>query len=377
MIDFNTEKAEIYNKIIHNYLNIELYEDNEDSEKDIGDIIEIYMPQYLFREQYERCIEVFEELYHWTEDEFYHDMTAFHEVALYYFLIEMGGIKEDYESSFKDAYYDPKLQEEIDKYIKKDLLELEKENIKDPEEKKDMINIIEEECYSPSAICGNIFSEIDFVELPDLYNEHKRDMPIIAQMMGINLDYYFEILPKDIKEKYKSKHITLTGEVSEFFSYLQKRITDGSLAELFFENDKSISKKKIHVIIENLMDAYFIGKGVDISREVLIKNGKVDFKLFRNDKKYEKVLIEIKKASSSYLKSGYEKQLCEYIRCSGCQNAFYLIVCFTDKEYETAYNFIKNNIYTDTFQMYINIAILDARKKVAPSKQRRNKKEMN
>ena len=116
------------------------------------------------------------------------------------------------------------------------------------------------------------------------------------------------------------------------------------------------------------MNAYFIGKGVDISREVLLKNGQVDFKLFRNDKKEEKVLIEVKKASSSYLKAGYEKQLCDYIRYSGCKNAFYMIVCFSDNDYKIANNFIKNHVYTDNFQMYINIALLDVRKKVAPSK---------
>ena len=76
----------------------------------------------------------------------------------------------------------------------------------------------------------------------------------------------------------------------------------------------------------------------------------------------------MKKASSSYLKAGYENQLCDYIKYSECRNAFYLIICFTDKEYKIANDFINNHIYTDTFQMYINIAILDARKKTSPSK---------
>lgn len=154
---------------------------------------------------------------------------------------------------------------------------------------------------------------------------------------------------------------------------MQQRINSGSLSEVFWENDNPVNEKKIHVILENLMDAYFIGKGVDISREVLIKNGQVDFKLFRSDNKEEKILIEVKKASSSYLKAGYENQLCDYIRYSGCKNAFYLIICFTDKEYKIANDFIHNHVYTDTFQMYINIAILDARKKSSPSKVKKNK----
>lgn len=144
--------------------------------------------------------------------------------------------------------------------------------------------------------------------------------------MGINLDYYFEILPMDIQKKYKSNHVTLTGEVCELFSYIQNRINNGSLAELFWENNKQINEKRIQIILENIMDAYFIGKNVDISREVLIKNGQVDFKLFRSNNKDEKILIEV------------------------------------------ANKFIRENIYTDTFQMYINISILDARKKASQSK---------
>ena len=121
------------------------------------------------------------------------------------------------------------------------------------------------------------------------------------------------------------------------------------------------------------MDAYFIGKEVDISREVLVKNGQVDFKLFRSNQKDEKILIEVKKANNSYLKAGYENQLCDYIRYSEYRNAFYLIICFTDNEFKIANDFINNHIYTYTIQMYINIAILDVRKKLVPSKKRNRK----
>lgn len=356
MIYLNTSRSIIYCKIIHNYLEGEVF---GDPEIDIGDQIEFYFPKYLFREQYSKCVETFQDLYEWTADEFWHDLTAFHEVALYYFLLEMENLKEDLQGNFKKIFYDKELNKEIQKYIEED--------------KKDMeddfpIDILEDSYYSPSSICDNIYEDIDFVEIAHLYNEQKANMPIIAKTLGINLDYYFEILPIDIQKQYKSKHITLTAEVGDFFHYLQQRINNGSLSELFWENENSINEKKIHVIIENLMDAYFIGKGVDISREVLIKNGQVDFKLFRNDNKDEKILIEVKKANSSYLKAGYEKQLCDYIRYSECKNAFYLIICFTDKEYQIANNFINNHVYTDTYQMYINIAILDARKISSPSK---------
>ena len=365
MINLNTPRSIVYCKIIHNYLEGEIF---GDPEIDIGDMIEDYMPKYLFREQYQKCLEVFKDLYAWTSDEFWHELTAFHEVALYYFLMEMQNLKNDMKEDFKKVFYDKELIDTIQKYVEIDKKEMDDDDFP--------IDILEGYYYNPSYICEDIYDDIDFIELPYLYNEQKANMPIIAKTMGINLDYYFEILPIDIQKQFKSNHITLTGEISELFSYLQQRINSGSLAELFWENKQPVTEKKIHVIIENIMDAYFIGKEVDISREVLVKNGQVDFKLFRRNKKDEKILIEVKKASSSYLKAGYENQLCDYIRYSGCKNAFYLIICFTDKEYKTANDFIHNHIYTDNFQMYINIAILDARKKASPSKAKKDNQKI-
>lgn len=355
MIILNTHKSEIYCKIIHNYLEVELF---GDSEIDIGDTIESYMPKYLFREQYKKCIEVFKDLYKWTNDYFWHELTAFHEVTLYYFLMKMSNIKEDMQKNFEKIYYDKKLREEIEDSARKDKKDL----------KEFTIQELKKDYYNPDCICDEIFEDIDFVELPYLYNEQKANMLTISRLLGINLDYYFEILPIDIQKQYKNNNITLTGEISDLFDYLQQRINNGSLSDMFWEHDKQVNEKKIHIIIENIMDAYFIGKEVYISREVLVKNGQVDFKLFRSNQKNEKILIEVKKANSSYLKSGYENQLCNYIRYSGCRNAFYLIICFTDNEFKIANDFKNNHVYTDTIQMYINIAILDVRKKLAPSK---------
>lgn len=187
MIILNTHRFEIYCKIIHSYLEGEIF---GDSEVDIGDVIESYMPKYLFREQYQKCIEVFKDLYRWTNDLFSHELTAFHEVALYYFLREMNNIKEDMQEDFEKVYYDKELKREIEECAKKDKEEL----------KEFTIQELKENYYNPDDISGEIFEDIDFIELPYLYNEQKANMPTIAKQLGINLDYYFEILPIDIQK---------------------------------------------------------------------------------------------------------------------------------------------------------------------------------
>lgn len=78
-------------------------------------------------------------------------------------------------------------------------------------------------------------------------------------------------------------------------------------------------------------------------------------------------IIEIKRGSSSYLRKGYEKQLTDYMLSTNYKNAFYLIACFTDSEYERSERFKRNHVYTDTIQLYINISILDFRKRKTAS----------
>lgn len=44
-----------------------------------------------------------------------------------------------------------------------------------------------------------------------------------------------------------------------------------------------------------------------------------------------------------------------------CRNAFYLVICFTDKDYKKAKTFIKESEQTHYYHSFINILILDAR----------------
>ncbi len=57
----------------------------------------------------------------------------------------------------------------------------------------------------------------------------------------------------------------------------------------------------------------------------------------------------------------------DYMLSTNYKNAFYLIACFTDSEFRKAEQFIRNHVYTDTIQLYINISILDLRKRKTAS----------
>ncbi len=358
MILFNTNKVETFNYIIHNFLEIEIFDDITD----IGDMIEELMPKYLYREQYLKCKKTFEELFYWTQDEFYHRMSAFHELALYEFIVYLDEMKDELPN-FDEIFFDAECREVIKNAAKEDF-DYYKDKIEDDEEWS--LEGCESVYTDVTFYIDELFEDTDFLLVADVFNSREYGNGMIPELLGINIDFYFELLPMDIQEKYKTQHITLTGEVSALIDYINLRAENGNLYKLFWENDIPVKEDRIQLILDNIIDAYFHNKSIDISREPYVGNGKVDFKLYKNENIEEKILIEIKRASSSYLKKRYEEQLTGYMK-SGYKNAFYLIVCFTDEEYETAMKFIRQHVYTDTIQLYINISILDVRKRKTPS----------
>lgn len=171
------------------------------------------------------------------------------------------------------------------------------------------------------------------------------EMLFLAEQLGINIDYYFDLLPLDIQEAYKTRHITLAGEVSAMLNYIADRIHHGNLYKLFWIDDHPVNESRVQLILENIIDAYFYNQDIQIVREALLGEGKVDFLLYKNNDEDEKVLIEVKMANSCKIKKGYEKQLVEYLLSSKYKHAFYLIACYTDEEYSKIDKFIRNHIY--------------------------------
>lgn len=369
MIIFETEHIELYNYIVHEFLKKEIFNNNTNIEgindMDVGDMIEGLMPKYLFREQYLKCVEIFKELFYWTEDRFYHRMNAFHELSLYQFIDYMANLREEIEE-FDTIYFDEKCHASI-----REIAELDYKEEKELSEKLSLLSIKKDDVTSLEEHQSHyydvfyypdvFFTDTDFKIIPLLYNNRVLGDSSIEDLMGINIDFYFDILPMDIQKQFKTGHITLTSEISAMLEYIESKVQYGNLYKLFWENGRPVKEDRIQIILDNIMDAYFYNQEIDITREASLGNGEVDFKLYRNNHEDEKILIEIKKANNPYLKKGYEKQLTDYMLSSKYKNAFYVIACFTDEEYERVMRFIKEHIYTDTIQLYINISILDLR----------------
>jgi hypothetical protein len=357
MIIFNTEFTEYINKKLHRFLHTEFIDAYKDEES--IEVLDGFFPSYLIREQPEKCFTTFEELFEWTGDRYWHRMTAFHEIGLFYFLEYIKDLRKD-EPAFDSIYYDAEdekdleaLWEKLDIYA---LFEGSMKNTSDLATYLRDIGTLQEYC----------FEDTDFLLVDRLSNLHSIGDYSIEETMGIDFDYYKDILPRDIQAQHGINKLPLLNEVERMLEHVSHNITYRGLHASFWNDDKPRSEREVQPLLDSLFDLYLKGdQSADITREADVGTGKVDFKFYRNTK--EKVLIEVKLGSNPKLEHGLEKQLIHYMNSIRYDHAFYLIICHSnqdvasvDKLYEKYKNY--------NFGKHITICALDVSKKKTASK---------
>jgi hypothetical protein len=149
-------------------------------------------------------------------------MNAIHEFVLYKFIDYMGDLQTEL-SDFNQIYFNERCHILIKEASQ---LEFEKDCELTLEEH-------EESFYDVLYYSDLLFTDTDFLMIDTLYNNRKLGNINIEKVLGINMDYYFELLPIDIQEQYKTKQISLTGEVSSMLKYITERVQYGNLYKLF------------------------------------------------------------------------------------------------------------------------------------------------
>jgi hypothetical protein len=294
-----------------------------------------------------------------------HTMTVFHEVGLYHFLDYIRDLREDMPE-FDTIYYDNEedrkdLQELCDKLNVKEMFEGSIKNAHDLGEFLHDITTMQELC----------FEDADFDMLPMLSNHRSIGDYSLEEALGIDFDYYREILPNDIRLRLEQKYgSSLLQDVMWALEIIENLVAHRGLYKEFWTQGRPRSESEV----QHLLDLYFSmhfkhDEHIDRSREVDTGNGKIDFKFYKTPT--EKVLMEVKLASSSYLEKSLTKQLVAYMESERCSEAVYLIICYSEKERTKAkklYEKIKDYNLGDNRIMIVYV--LDVSKRVVPSKMR-------
>lgn len=356
MIIFTTEFAEYFNKKIHDFLRVHYIDDRDEDES--SDFVEWLLPTYLIREQKEKCTTTFEELYEWTGDKYWHSMTAFHEVCLYHFLDYIHSLRDDMPE-FDSIYYGEEDKREIEALWNRfNINELFEGAIKSVEDLTELLHDID-------TIRDHCFEDIDFFLLPELSNNRSIGDRVFEELMGINFDYYKELLPKDIRLQHElqATQSALVDDILEMLEFISDRISYRGLHKSFWHGNKPIKEPEAQVLLDSLFATYLKDKGLDISREVDLGTGKIDFKFYKNHK--EKALVEVKLgANLAVAEKGIEKQLPHYMDAVKYEDAFYLVICHSKDDSANVSKFFKR------YRSRGNIipVIFDASKKTVASK---------
>lgn len=329
MILFSSKYIEIKNTTVH-YLLKHAKLRNKDSFEELVDTV---MPKHIKREQYEKCEETFTNLLNWTNDKFYHILDSFSKLVLYQFLKETNY----YELLKNDRIYQKEIENELKSY------KLEKKQILKKLYNKEWYL----EIFSNDRYLINFEKDLNCNKV----EKYLEDNPNLITI-------YQDILPSKMKRKFIINN-NLYQNVNEFLKFLQEQIDKGDLANLFWINENPSSEPEIQETLQCIIDAYFYKEEIDINRESQYGNGKIDFKFYKN--RDEIVIIELKKASSSHLKQGFESQLVKYMKASHCKKAYYVVLVFNDKDMEKASELIKSREDTEEYHEYIEILILDLR----------------
>lgn len=342
--------SELYNHIIHHFMEVEeLYKETK-----MKSFLKRYANPLLVKEQYAKCIDTLNELFYWTEDREIHIMEAFHEVILYNFLNYMTYLQNILDD-FNKKYFDKKGLDMITSLAKKE----------QKETPYNSLESIKELYFDISNYGDNLFFDEDFVYIEELCNYQTFKDNTLIKQLGININYYFDILPKDIRDKYKTGNLTLSGEIADLIDYLKEEIECRDLYKLFWNKNKSLELSQIKIILDNIILFYFQKQEIDICWH--IKETKDSIKFIFNKKREEKtkVLLEIIDINKRELSKGLKDKLFDEVK--NYDNAFFIFLASTINEKNKIINFISKYIYTKNIITYLNVNFFDYHKRRAVS----------
>ena len=180
--------------------------------------------------------------------------------------------------------------------------------------------------------------------LNDLLNYCKSLDVLGYDFVGDNMLLYEDIRmtelvkksPVNLAQYVTSTNIDVIGITREIIGQYKAMIEDNYMYWLLYnDNHEFRDEKAAQLLFYMMAHFYCAANNIDMSRECDPGVGELDFKLSSGFNK--KVLIEMKKASSSSLLAGFLKQLPAYEKAERTVDSFYLVI----KDKESASNNIK------------------------------------
>lgn len=184
----------------------------------------------------------------------------------------------------------------------------------------------------------------------DKYNKHR--------IYNDNAEhFYFSFLRK---ESFNPRSVI---EVVDYLLLKFKEYSEiNGLAKAFIDSNGSLKEEAPQRVFQSFSQLYIEDKNIDISPEVNMGLGELDFKFSRGD---EKVIIEFKLSSHTKWRDGLSKQLIAYYNAEKPQKGYYVI--FHTGKFDDKMKLLREDL--KSLKSYnIEIIDIDCSKKISASK---------
>lgn len=169
---------------------------------------------------------------------------------------------------------------------------------------------------------------------------------------------YAEANPLRMKEVFDN---TSFDEFSvELINYYKHFIENNSGYKLLWnDNGKPKKEDAAQLIFVALVKSFCKANNVDLTREVNLGRGPVDFRFSQGY--LNRASIEVKLAKNSHFWNGIRLQLPMYLKVEEIKNGYFIVICYTDKDFEKIQNLEhERNRLSLEIKKEIKIFIIDA-----------------
>ncbi|QJD84252.1 hypothetical protein [Cohnella herbarum] len=372
MINLDKEYPKEFIKII-NYLLDDIYSFFMDigGNLDFEDIYATVFPEHKQEDQIS-AMQDLKTLHHYIRDRFPHDLSPFYEYVLYNVLYFV------YDSS-DDGF---NLEDIISKHLSENIIRK-----FDDDTLKILRNI-----QTPYDVIGIIFEDIDFLDVGELFDIYKNQPEIVTKFLNVDLDCYEELMPEDIKAEYRVIKDNFTAHsldevkkynsnefnevVIEMVKYFKYAIEHQKGFELLNTSEGGVNEKKVQRLFQIIAKLFFKDSDILVNSEVDLGRGCVDF--YFSIGKNKRALIELKLGKHQRYQDGIKYQLPTYLIVEDVDFGFFVLICYTAKEYEKSKELFKTaKELSAEYKKDIRFEQINASGNYKSASEIKNKEEMN
>ncbi|MEI3599944.1 MULTISPECIES: hypothetical protein [unclassified Oceanobacillus] len=264
-------------------------------------------------------------------DDFQHQLTPLDEYVLYHVLYFV------YDSSDDGFNLDDIILKQLTDEVVKKLEYFDLDAVK-----------VLRNIHTPYDVIGIIFEDIDFLEVGKIFEIYKERPGIVTSFFHIDLDYYKELMPDDIKNEYEylkqsiSSASTANRNEEDFTGTFKntvistvkkfKHMVEHKKGHAILNtSDGTVNENGVQVLFYIIANLYLENTNIVINPEVDTGRGKVDF--YFSEGKEHRALIELKLGNHQRYTDGINYQLPTYLKTDHAEFGVFVLICYTEEQY--------------------------------------------